>query len=274
MLCNIYIKESSRELRNLSIDSSSPVFFINLSQHIFNRLKAMEKKNELEIYLVQDDPYLKDLSNKWVNGGVQLPEIRIVERIVESPPKIIEKTIEVPIEVEVIKEVEVIREVIKEVEVFRDPVTISEEPTKKDDAPIVTEDAVNQQEPEVFEDGILIDTKVAFEDWKSKNTKSQKQGDTPESKFEEVEKVVEVVNQVVDLDLPKQVIDPLGEVDDTMPILLDETSEDDKGELSPDLVRPKKRGRKKKEPVEVIEEVVVELTEDELKQYQDSEVEV
>jgi hypothetical protein len=64
MLCNIYLKESNQELRRLGITSSSPVFFINLSQQVINRLKDMEKKDVLELYLVQEDPYLKDLSNK------------------------------------------------------------------------------------------------------------------------------------------------------------------------------------------------------------------
>jgi hypothetical protein len=64
MLCNIYIKESTQELRNIGIRSSSPIFFVDVSQQTIMKIKTLQVKNALEIYLVQDDPYLKDLSNK------------------------------------------------------------------------------------------------------------------------------------------------------------------------------------------------------------------
>lgn len=162
MLCNVYIKESTAELRAIGFRSSTPVFFIDVSQNTMNRLKLIEAKGVLEIHPVQSDPYLKDLSSRWVNGGAQLPEVRIVEKIVQAPPIIIEKTIEVP--VEVIREVQVIKEVIKEiireVEVFKEPAVVSK--------PVVLTEAetkkAEQTKALVDADEILIDTKIAFED--------------------------------------------------------------------------------------------------------------
>jgi hypothetical protein len=116
----------------------------------------------------------------------------VVERIIQAPPTIIEKTIEVPVEVEVIREV--IKEVIKEVEVivYKDPVVLNEE-SNHDTLKVETEgvvveptydvgisadsleeDRVHEDKPDDMVltksesdedvDGILIDTKISFED--------------------------------------------------------------------------------------------------------------
>jgi hypothetical protein len=59
-----------------------------------------------------------------------------------------------------------------------------------------------------------------------------------------------------------------------MPILLEPTEDSEKTDDSEEVVTPKvKRGRKKKQVIEVPDEVVVELTEEELKEYEDLEVE-
>ena len=42
MLCNVYTKDANQELKRLGINSSTPVFFVNLSQHVYNRIKEME----------------------------------------------------------------------------------------------------------------------------------------------------------------------------------------------------------------------------------------
>jgi len=246
MLCNIYIKESTLELRNMGIKSSTPIFFINVSQPSMIKLKEMEVPNKLEIYMVQDDPYLKDLSSKWLNGGVQLPEIRIVEKIIQSPPRIIEKTIEIP--------VEVIREVIKEVEVVRAPKVIVESAPAKPEVPSAQSQA-NEDE------GILIDTKIAFQDWKSKNIKPSK-----------VEAVKEVAEDI--LVLPTEIIDPMVE-DTTMPILIEVNSNDaiveheevvTKGPITI-VNKPgvKKTRKKEEEPLEF----TVQLTPEDLEKYKD-----
>jgi hypothetical protein len=248
MLCNIYIKESTQELRNIGIRSSSPIFFVDVSQQTIMKIKTLQVKNALEIYLVQDDPYLKDLSNKWMNGGVQLPEVRIVEKQIQLPPKIIERIVEVP--VEVIKEVEVVKEVIKEVirEVYIE--------SKRSDA----------KEPE---EGYLIDTKIAFNDFvsKSKNSKSQK--NQQENKNNDI------------LPLPDVVTDPLLDQDDTMPILLEvdniieerpeeSTAPSEKENTDKSVKSQVKKTRKKKEQTkEPLTEFTVSLTEEELQKYKD-----
>ena len=276
MLCNVYIKESSSELRRIGISSSTPVFFVNLSQQVITKLKGMEVKGDLEIYLVQEDPYLKDLSNKWMNGGVQLPEIRIVERIVQAPPTIIEKTVEVPYEVEVIKEVIREVEVIKEVEVIREV-----------QAPILVESA-----SEVDEEGILIDTKVAFEDWKVKNVKPVKKempavevGDlinpsSGENQEYEIDFLpgMDFPEAAEDfLDLPTEIVDPLVE-DTSMPILLTpdyvETPKETVIEEKEEVKLVRKTNKKKETKVNVVPtEFVVELTPEEEALYKDKNVE-
>lgn len=273
MLCNIYIKESTEQLKNIGIRSSSPVFFINVSDMTYNKLKSMEVKGTLEIHMVQNDPYLKDLSDKFINGGVQLPEIRIVERIVQAPPITIEKTIEVPVEVEVIKEVEVIREVIKEVEVIREVPVVTESTSVEVYEPLVTKED---------EEGILIDTKVAFEDWKSKNAKAPVikeeyvEGDTmPHKHTHEQDVDIDFLPGVNDLVVPEVVINPLEEEDTTMPILVgeEEVVEPTPIEIEPAVKTTAKRSRKKKEVEELPVEFVVELTPDEEKKYKDVKVE-
>lgn len=113
MLCNVYIREQNQHLKALGINSESPLFFVNLNSQQIEQLKTISEPGEFEIYLINEDPYMRDLSNKWVNRGNVAPEVKIVERVVELPPKIIEKTIEVP--VETIVEVEVVKEVVKNV---------------------------------------------------------------------------------------------------------------------------------------------------------------
>lgn len=285
MLCNIYTKDTNQELKRLGIYSSTPVFFVNLSQHVYGRIKEMEIPKVLEVYLIQEDPYLKNLSNTWVNGGVQLPEVKIVEveKIVQLPPKIIEKTIEVPVEVEVIREVfrDVPVEVIKEVEVVKEPELLNES------AELSTDD----------DDSILIDTKVAFEDWKSKN-KTQK---AEEVIYNEDsvnvftgEPVVEVVEEVKTQEYVEENallhtqlestldnnIDSKQEMEDSfvVPEVVDSSIEESIEpillEEQPDTVEeiPVVKTRRGKE-IQAVEEFTVELTEEELKEYEDAKLE-
>jgi len=268
MLCNVYVKEANSELRRIGINSSTPVFFINLSQQVITKLKSMEVKGQLETYLVQEDPYLKDLSNKWINGGVQLPEIRIVEKIVQTPPTIIEKTIEIPVEVEVIREV--IKEVVREVEVIKE--VIKEVPAVINETATITDESVKvvEVEEQDEEEGFLIDTKVAFEDWKTKNVKPAKIEEKLVSTYTDEEKMSDPFG----LDLPKEVVDPLVE-DTTMPILVSEEDVSPKIVDEPVEIKMVKRGRKKKETTEAVEiptEFIVELTAEEKELYKDLEV--
>jgi hypothetical protein len=64
MYCNIYIKESTEELKKIGLKSSSPVFFVNVSPPTLAKLRGMAVKGILEIYPVPEDPYLKTLSDK------------------------------------------------------------------------------------------------------------------------------------------------------------------------------------------------------------------
>lgn len=96
MLCNIYVKKTHPVLMNLGIRTDTPLFFIDLPVQAYNTIKGLVQKDTLEIYTVAEDPYLKNLSRTWVSGGVVLPEIKIVEKIVELPPRIVEKIVEVP----------------------------------------------------------------------------------------------------------------------------------------------------------------------------------
>lgn len=293
MLCNVYTKDANQELKRLGINSSTPVFFVNLSQHVYNRIKEMEVPKVLEVYLVQEDPYFKNLSNTWLNGGVQLPEVKIVEveKIIQLPPKVIEKTIEVPVEVEVIKEVfrDVPVEVIKEVEVFKE-VEVVKEPEP------ITESAESSTDDD---DSILIDTKVAFEDWKSKN-KTQKaeeviyNEDSVSVNVFTGEPVVEVVEEVktqeyiegdtishtypegalgTDIDV-LQGMDDILVVPDVVDSSVEESIEPILLEEQPDTVEeiPVAKTRRKKE-IQLVEEFTVELTEEELQDYEDAKLE-
>lgn len=257
MLCNIYVKEPNQKLMSLGINSSSPIFFVNLPDSTISALKASVVKDEMEVYLIQEDPYLKNLSNMWINGGVQLPEIKIVERIVHAPAKVVEKTLEVEVIKEV--EVEVIKEVIKEVIVYRDAPVLNE---SKEELPVLeTVDTPKKEVVEEDEDeGILIDTKVAFEDWKSKNVK-------PKTIVDKLDEALDVIDEEEEdsdtLDIPEVVEDPLEE-DTSMPILL---VVDEEPETVDVVVKPK-RGRKKKVVEPVVESFDVELTEEEIKEYE------
>jgi hypothetical protein len=267
MLCNLYIREQKQELKRMGIRSSSPVFFINLTNPVYNKLKSMMEPKVLEVYPVQDDPYFKNLSNTWMNGGVQLPETKIVEveKIIQLPPKIIEKTIEVP--VEVIREVQVIKEV---------PVEVIKEVTTESPSETLNESTMSVDDG----DSILIDTKVAYEDWKAKNItpkaekeidqafKEEKAANTkePESVVEETD-TSESVKEEEAFVVPEVVEDILIE-EDVEPILLEEQPDNVEEEIP--VTKPR-RGRKKKiqEVQEVQEEFTVELTEEELKIYED-----
>ena len=267
MLCNIYTKQRTPELTRMGINSDSPLFFVNLPPDLITALKKNHVENVFEVYLVQEDPYLKTLSDKWMNGGVILPEIKIFEKIVQGPVRTIEKTIEVIKEVEV--EVEVIKEVIKEVYIN------TAEPIKGN---ILTEESKVEEIKEDVnidnsdEEGFLIDTKVAFDDWMTKISKMDKSvnEEVKEVLTEETKKEVPVIKAKSEVEDDEELILPdiveaIEASYDEEPILLTnfEVAEDKTEEIKK---KPKKSRKKKTVEPEV--EFIVELSEREKEIYQ------
>lgn len=240
MLCNIYNRVVTNNLNRIGIHSEGPYFFLDLPPQVINSLKEDFEEDVFEIYLIQDDPYLKQLSKNWINRNVVIPEVKIVERIVETPPRVVEKTIEVikeiPVEVpvEVIKEVPV--EVIKEVFIEKEP-----------------EKVLVENEVPFDEDTVLIDTKIAFEAILESKKPKPKKKDKEEEPEEDLETEVSL-EEAEEFPEPEKPGDP-----------------EEKEE------KPKSKPKKKEKYVEVLHEdeieVTTELTEEELKENEHVEIE-
>jgi hypothetical protein len=294
MLCNVYIREQNQHLKALGINSESPLFFVNLNSQQIEQLKTIAEPGEFEIYLINEDPYMRDLSNKWVNRGNVAPEVKVVERVVELPPRVIEKTIEVP--VETIVEVEVVKEVVKNV--FINPNT-GEVMSETDIANIKAKaNPIEEDQWEGTSDEVVLEEVIYNEDSVSVNVF------TGEPVVEVVEELVEETKEELVEETKEEVepVDDFDEVPSEDEIIIDTKVSFEEWKKDPKNIKPKKKKAKQvkveKDPEpelefeevkdipaeprvkpdpfanEVIQdEVVVELTEEEAELYKDVEVE-
>ena len=276
MLCNVYIREQNQHLKALGINSESPLFFVNLNSQQIEQLKTIAEPGEFEIYLINEDPYMRDLSNKWVNRGNVVPEVKVVERVVELPPKVIEKTIEVP--VETIVEVEVVKEVVKNV--FINPNTgevMSEtdvanikakaNPIEEDQWEGTSDDEVKEEPKEVKED-VKEESKEVKEDVKEepKEVKEDVKEEPKEVKEEvkevkeepkevkeevkeEPKKVKEEPKEVKEVkEEPKEEVKPVDDFDEVPSedeIIIDTKVSFEEWKKDPKNIKPKKKKAKK-----------------------------
>lgn len=277
MLCNVYIREQNQHLKALGINSKSPLFFVNLNSQQIEQLKEISEPGEFEIYLINEDPYMRDLSNKWVNRGNVVPEVKVIEKVVELPPKVIEKTIEVP--VETIVEVEVVKEVVKNV--FINPYTgevMSEtdvanlkakaNPIEADQWEGTSDDEVLEEDSTVGldidvlpgDDTELVVDEVVTEESKDEEVEEEPKEEEAEDAVEEVEYTAEVEEALEEpkeevkeepkeevTEEPKEEVKPADDFDEVPSedeIIIDTKVSFEEWKKDPKNIKPKKKKAK------------------------------